>query len=45
VTLDTIVFDNTVTSVGDVRSGRWERPAAGAWHGRAFFGITSEEQS
>ena len=38
VTLDTIVFDNTITRVGDVRSGRWERPAADAWHGRAFFG-------
>ena len=23
VTLDTIVFDNTITRVGDVRSGRW----------------------
>ena len=44
VTLDTIVFDNTITRVGDVRSGRWERPAADAWHGRAFFGITSVER-
>ena len=45
VTLDTIVFDNTITSVGDVRRGRWERPAAAAWHGRAFFGRPSEERS
>ena len=44
VTLDTIVFDNTITRVGDVRSGRWERTVADAWHGRAFFGITSEER-
>jgi hypothetical protein len=44
VTLDTIVFDNTVTRVGDVRSGRWERPAAGAWHGRAFFDVRTEER-
>jgi len=37
VTPDTPVFDNTVTSVDAVRSGRWEGPAASAWHGRAFF--------
>ena len=38
VSPDTIVFDNTVATVGGVRSGRWEAPAAGAWHGRVFFG-------
>jgi len=27
-----------------VRSGRWERPAADAWHGRAFFDVGSEER-
>ena len=37
VTLETIVFDNTVTSVGDFRAGRWEVRAADAWHRRAFF--------
>jgi hypothetical protein len=37
VTPSTAVFDNTVTRVDDVRSGRWEGPAAAAWHGRAFF--------
>jgi hypothetical protein len=37
VSLDTRVFDNTVTSVGDVRAGRWEVRAGDAWHGRAFF--------
>jgi hypothetical protein len=37
VTPDTIVFDNTLTRVGDVRAGRWEVPARDAWHGRAFF--------
>lgn len=37
VTPETIVFDNTVTAVGAVRQGRWETPAANAWHGRAFF--------
>jgi hypothetical protein len=34
---DTIVFDNTVERVADVRSGRWETRAADAWHARAFF--------
>ncbi|HEX8393101.1 MAG TPA: hypothetical protein VF665_12225 [Longimicrobium sp.] len=33
---DTVVFDNTVTQVGDVRAGRWETPLARAWHARAF---------
>lgn len=33
----TTVFDNTLTRLGDVRSGRWETPAADAWHARAFF--------
>lgn len=35
VSLETVVFDNTVTKVGDV--GRWEVRAADAWHARAFF--------
>ena len=33
----TTVFNNTLTSLGDVRAGRWEVPAADSWHGRAFF--------
>ena len=37
VTLETTVFDNTLTSVGDVRAGRWETRLAQAWHARAFF--------
>ena len=37
VSPDTIVFDNTLTKVSDLRSGRWETRAADAWHGRAFF--------
>lgn len=37
VTPDTIVFDNTLTQMGDLQDGRWERPAAETWHGRAFF--------
>jgi len=37
VTPDTIVFDNTVPTLGAVRAGRWETPARDAWHGRVFF--------
>ena len=37
VSPDTVVFDNTVQSVGDLRDGRWELRAADAWHARAFF--------
>ena len=33
----TVVFDNTLTTVGAVRDGRWELPARDSWHGRAFF--------
>jgi hypothetical protein len=33
----TIVFDNTVTRLGQVRHGEWQRPAHESWHGRAFF--------
>jgi hypothetical protein len=37
VTPSTPVFDNTITTVGELREGAWERPAAESWHGRAFF--------
>jgi hypothetical protein len=37
VTPDTVVFDNTVPTLGTVRAGKWETPAREAWHGRAFF--------
>jgi len=33
---DTVVFDNTVATVGDLRAGRWERPFRDAWHAKAF---------
>jgi ribosomal protein L15E len=36
VSADTVVFDNTVTRVVDLREGRWETPARTAWHARAF---------
>lgn len=32
----TIVFDNTVGSLGAVRRGEWERPFSGSWQERAF---------
>lgn len=38
VTQDTVVFDNTVSTVGDVRHGRWATAARHTWHGRVFFG-------
>jgi hypothetical protein len=37
VSPDTVVFDNTVQRVGDIRDGRWEVQARNAWHARAFF--------
>ena len=37
VTQATVVFDNTLTTVGAVREGRWELPVVDSWHGRAFF--------
>ncbi|HWK90335.1 MAG TPA: hypothetical protein VNP72_10075 [Longimicrobium sp.] len=33
---ETVVFDNTVTSVAQLRAGRWERRLADSWHARAF---------
>jgi hypothetical protein len=37
VTPETLVFDNTLTRLEELRQGRWEVPAATAWHGRTFF--------
>jgi len=37
VSPSTLVFDNTLTRVGDLMAGKWEVKAADAWHGRAFF--------
>lgn len=34
---DTVVFDTTLTRMAALRGGEFERPAAGSWHGRAFF--------
>jgi hypothetical protein len=37
VSPDTIVFDNTLTRVAELRDNRWEVPARQSWHRRAFF--------
>lgn len=34
ITPDTVVFDLSITTVGELRSGRWELPASDSWHGR-----------
>ena len=34
---DTVVFDTTLTRVGRLSDGSWERPARESWHRRAFF--------
>jgi len=36
VDADTIVFDNTVATAGNLREGLWETRLADAWHARAF---------
>jgi len=33
---ETPVFDNTVSTLGDLRAGRWERPMRDSWHAEAF---------
>jgi hypothetical protein len=38
VTAETVVFDNTLTTVGQLTDGRWEVAARDTWHARAFFG-------
>ncbi len=36
VTAETIVFDNTILTVGDFRGSNWEIPFADSWHRQAF---------
>lgn len=36
VTEDTLVFDNTIGTVGELRGGGWEKPLRESWHARAF---------
>ncbi len=37
VNADTLVFNNSLTTVGRVQAGEWEVRAADSWHGKAFF--------
>lgn len=37
VVRDSIVFDNSITVLAELRAGRWEGPARDRWHA-AFFG-------
>jgi hypothetical protein len=37
VSPETLVFDQTVTRLGRLRAGDWERRARDTWHRRAFF--------
>lgn len=36
VNADTVVFDNTVSSVGDLNAGKWEVPMRESWHMDVF---------
>lgn len=36
VTSRTVVFDNSITELGELRGGRWEGPASQSWHA-VFF--------
>ena len=36
ISADHIVFDNTLTTLADLRQGKWELPAKNSWHAKAF---------
>ena len=36
ITPETVVFDETIQSVGELRQGRWELPLRESWHAKAF---------
>ncbi len=38
VDLSTVVFDNSITSVGDLQQGRWELAAGESWHANLVAG-------
>ena len=42
---DTVVFDNTIGTVGELRGGGWEKPLRESWHARAFPVARSEAVS
>lgn len=33
---DTIVFDNTLTTIAELKAGKWETTAKASWHSQAF---------
>ncbi|MBT8397433.1 MAG: hypothetical protein KJN92_10720 [Gemmatimonadetes bacterium] len=37
LTLETPVFDNSITRLSELEAGQWEKPAGASWHRRAFF--------
>ena len=37
VTPETVVFNQSITQLSQLRDGRWETAASRSWHGRAFF--------
>ncbi len=41
VSLETYVFDTSLTAVHQLRAGGLEKPAADSWHARAFFPAAS----
>ena len=36
ITEDTVVFNNTVRTLGEIRNGLWETKLSNSWHARAF---------
>ena len=36
VNSDTKVFNNTITTVGDLHAGKWQLPLSQSWHAQAF---------
>lgn len=40
---DTLVFNNTLTTVGQLRAGEWEVRASHSWHGEAFLALRSPQ--
>lgn len=42
VSPETTVFNNTLTTLRDLREGRWETAARDSWHARAFFPAPAE---
>ena len=41
VTPETVVFDNSLTTLAELRAGRWEGPAADRWHAVFFKGVSA----